>query len=68
MSKVLNHWLNTSYSVKACDLWDVEELQKLQALFYLARHSNFDSIYQDTNDNRRLRHHIISVSKNQESN
>ena len=62
MSQVLNHWLNTSYSVKACDLWDVEELQKLQALFYLARHSSFDSIYQDTNDNRRLRHHIISVS------
>jgi len=63
MSNVLNHWLNTSYPVKACDLWDVEELQKLQALFYLARHSNFDSIYQDTNDNRRLRHHVISDIK-----
>ena len=62
MSKVLNHWLNSTYSVKACELWDVEELQKLQALFYIAKHSSFDAIYQNTKDNRRLRHHILSVS------
>ena len=61
MSMVLNHWLNSSYPVKACELWDVEELQKLQALLYIAKNSNFDAIYQDTQDNRRLRHHVLSV-------
>ena len=62
MSKVLNHWMNSSYSVRACEQWDVEELQRLQAQFYTARHPDFDSIYQTTSDNRRLRHHVFSVS------
>ena len=37
MSDVLNGWLNSSTLTKACLDWDVQELQQLQALFYLAR-------------------------------
>lgn len=55
MSQVLNNWLNGSHHVKACELWDVEELQELQTLLYMIRHSDFDDIYQLTEDNRRLR-------------
>ena len=62
MSKVLNYWLNESYSTVPCDMWKVEELQQLQALFYIAKESQFDEIYQQTSDNRRLRHHLLNVS------
>ena len=61
MSQVLNHWINSSSKAKACELWNVEELQQLQALLYVARESQFDNIYQDTMDNRRLRNHILKV-------
>ena len=61
MSRVLNYWLNSSYTTKPCDLWDVEEIQQLQALLYVAKESQFDDIYQQSNDNRRLRHHILMV-------
>ena len=37
MSDILNGWLNTSTLTKPCLDWDVEEIQQLQALFYLAR-------------------------------
>jgi len=59
MSKVLNQWLNTSYNALPCELWKVEELQQLQALLWIAKSSEFDSIYQETTDNRRLRHHLL---------
>lgn len=59
MSDVLNGWLNSSTLTKACLDWDVQELQQLQALFYLARESTFDSIYVKTQDNRRLRHDFL---------
>ena len=62
MSKVLNQWLNTSYEAKACELWKVEELQQLQALLYIARESEFDSIYKETMDNRRLRDDVLKVN------
>merc|ERR1712156_1278103 len=55
MSDVLNGWLNSSTTTQACLDWDVEELQQLQALLYLARESQFDTIYVKTTDNRRLR-------------
>ena len=61
MSHVLNHWLNTSYHALPCEMWKVEELQQLQALLYIAKESQFDNIYQNTVDNRRLRHHILQV-------
>merc|ERR1711997_891071 len=63
MSKVLNHWLNTSYEATACELWKVEELQQLQALLYIARESQFDNIYKNTMDNRRLRDHVLKDIK-----
>ena len=50
MSKVLNQWLNTSYNALPCELWKVEELQQLQALLWIAKSSEFDSIYQETTD------------------
>jgi len=59
MSEVLNGWLNSSTLTKACLDWDVKELQQLQALFYLARESQFDDVYSKSNDNRRLRHHVL---------
>merc|ERR1711915_801091 len=59
MSDVLNGWLNTSTLTKPCMDWDVTELQQLQALFYLARESEFDNIYSRTTDNRRLRHDTL---------
>lgn len=65
MSQVLNNWLNSSSSnngvnVKACEQWDVEEIQKLQALLYMLRESRFDYIYQSTTDNRRLQYEVLN--------
>jgi len=59
MSSVLNGWLNASTPASPCNLWKVEEIQQLQALLYIARESEFDSIYQATEDNRRLRHDTL---------
>lgn len=59
MSDVLNGWLNSSMETKPCIDWDVTELQQLQALFYMARESEFDQIYSKTMDNRRIRHEIL---------
>ena len=41
----------------------MEELQELQAVLLVARDAQFDDIYQEANDNRRLRHHLLRVSK-----
>jgi len=59
MSRVLNYWINSSYSAIPCDMWKVEELQQLQALLYIAKESQFDDIYHQTSDNRRIRHQIL---------
>jgi len=64
MSRVLNYWINSSYSAIPCDLWKVEELQQLQALLYIAKESEFDDIYQQTYDNRRIRHNILEDIQN----
>ena len=61
MSRVLNYWINSSYSAIPCDMWKVEELQQLQALLYIAKESQFDDIYHRTSDNRRIRHQILEV-------
>ena len=47
MSRVLNHWLNSSYEATPCEMWSVEELQELQAILLIARDSQFDDIYQE---------------------
>ena len=44
-------------------MWSVEELQELQAILLIARDSQFDDIYQETGDNRRLRNHVLKVIK-----
>ena len=64
MSDILNGWLNSSTHTKPCLDWDVEELQQLQALLYLARESQFDDIYTRTTDNRRLRGDVLSDLNN----
>ena len=61
MSNVLNYWINSSYNAIPCEMWKVEEIQQLQALLYIAKESEFDNIYQETQDNRRLRNHILEV-------
>ena len=60
MSDILNGWLNSSTVTKPCLDWEVEELQQLQALLYLARESQFDDIYTRSLDNRRLRSDVLS--------
>jgi len=60
MSDVLNGWLNSSTHTRPCMDWSVTELQQLQALLYLARESEFDDIYANTVDNRRLRHNTLT--------
>ena len=61
MSNVLNYWINSSYNAIPCEMWKVEEIQQLQALLFIAKESEFDNIYQETQDNRRLRNHILEV-------
>ena len=64
MSQVLNTWLNNSVNVKACEQWDVEEIQRLQSLLFTMRESHFDDIYQATSDSRRLRFNDLNdISK-----
>lgn len=66
MSQVLNNWLNMSSTsgmsakVKACEQWDVEEIQKLQSLLFMLREVQFDDIYQSTTDNRRLQFDVLN--------
>ncbi|KAK3279201.1 hypothetical protein CYMTET_12903 [Cymbomonas tetramitiformis] len=55
MSAVLNNWIASgSATFRACDDWNLDELQKLQAMLYLVRNADFDSIYTPARDNRRL--------------
>jgi len=60
MSSVLNGWINASVQTASpCSFWKVEEIQQLQALLYLARESQLDTIYHASSDNRRLRHDTL---------
>jgi len=56
MSKTLNGWLlkHAPNSV-ACHAWTIDELQQFQRLLFSLRDPELDSVYQKTNDNRRLR-------------
>ena len=49
--------------MKPCDEWEVEELQELQSLLYMLRHTDLDDIYQMTEDSRRLRFSTLEVTK-----
>lgn len=57
MSSVLNKWLerDTRVGTLPCEEWNAREIQQLQGLLYLLRDDNLDEIYQNANDNRRMR-------------
>ena len=59
----MQRWLKDSHHVKPCDDWEVEELQELQTLLYMLRHTDLDDIYQMTEDSRRLRFSTLEVTK-----
>lgn len=64
MSNTLNNWMKRlPVETKECSDFDVEEIQKLQALLYLARNKKFDQIYQDSTDNRRLKTEIEDLEE-----
>jgi hypothetical protein len=57
MSNTLNTWLkqNKLIKTKKCNDFSATELQELQKLLYMARDEGLDDIYQDAQDNRKLR-------------
>lgn len=64
MANVLNGWLEEGdHETRACALWSTEELQQLQAMIYLAKHSEFDEIYQSVDDNRRMRKDFADIEE-----
>jgi len=65
MSRTLNRWLKSrKVDTRSCDTFSAKELQKLQALLYLARDVSLDSIYVASNDNRKLRSNDIELLMN----
>jgi hypothetical protein len=50
--------------VKPCSEWTAAELQELQAQLYLHRTEDFDAIYQDASDNRKM--HKTSLAEFQQ--
>jgi len=66
MGEVLNRHLTRMFpNTKPCEEWSVKELQAYQTQLYGHRHDTFDSIYQSTDDNRRLRHSSLEAYKAQ---
>ena len=64
MSTTLNGWLEDGKTeTRACSDWTTKELQQLQAIIYLARHADFDEIYQSADDNRRMRKDFEDIEK-----
>lgn len=56
MTGVLNNHLYKMFpQVKACSEWTAEELQALQSELYKYRTPEFDDIYADSSDSRRMR-------------
>lgn len=63
MSRTLNTWLaKHSSTTRECDLWAIEELQRLQLHMLLLRDPQLDGIYHSTKDNRRLRKNASDLS------
>lgn len=57
MSATLNGWIIDALgpdSVKSCDDWNVEELQKLQASLYMLRYPAYNDVYSATSDAREI--------------
>merc|ERR1711959_371410 len=64
MSHALNGHLTRSFpNTKPCEDWTAEELQVYQAELYHYRETHFDDIYQNTSDNRRMRHMSLEAHK-----
>jgi len=63
MSDKLNQILTSKNAVKMCGEFSAQELQELSAMLYLARDTQFDSIYQGVRDNRRLRGSLADLQK-----
>jgi len=64
MGNVLNGWLQDGdVETRACSEWTVTELQQLQSILYLARHAEFDEIYNEVDDNRRMRKDWDEIEK-----
>merc|ERR1719326_621847 len=64
MASTLNQHIITSYPGfvhKPCDQWTTEELQTLQETLYGLRHPSLDQIYQEKQDNRRLRYTSLAA-------
>jgi hypothetical protein len=57
MTGVLNNHLHQMYpQVKACSEWSAEELQQLQSELFSRSIKEFDDMYAETSDSRRMRH------------
>lgn len=56
MSSVLNKWLidNPGVATRACDEWNVTEIQELQRLLYALRDLSLDEVYSKADDNRQM--------------
>ena len=64
MSETLNGWLlKGNAATRPCDEWSTEDLHQLQAVFYLAREARFDSIYQEVDDNRKMRKQLKEIQE-----
>lgn len=48
---------------KACEAWDVEDLTQLLEIIHGARDHNFENIYQEARDNRRLGNQPIELRR-----
>lgn len=55
VSDTLNGHLNKMFpKVKACSEWTAEELQELQSELFRHRNTDFNEIYEDSSDNRKM--------------
>ena len=65
MSNTLNRWLTTNKHIEttSCEEWTAKEIQNLQATLYLVRDETFNSIYENVNDNRKLRMAMDDIIK-----
>jgi len=63
MSHNLNQILTVKTANKPCSDFTSKELQELSAMLYLARDADFDGIYQNVGDNRRLRGDLEDLQK-----
>merc|ERR1712228_937343 len=46
---------------RECDTFTVEELQNIQIMLFMLRDPDLDTVYQDANDARRIRHNDIKA-------